>query len=145
MPKVKIVEINSEEDLEQVIKEIARRKECKKDVERGEDDANARYDRFINIVFDLCECVLEDGKFTRDCEALKEHLHEAPLMIKKSFFANFSKMSSEIIEDIMGITAEFAVISKLKRILSDDKREDKKVEDIAQTKKEKKSTSTKKK
>lgn len=113
--KIKVIEVNSIDELKDVIENTKKEEnvEKKKDAERGCEEATARYDRFIDLIIDLAVCTADCGQFTRDSEIFREHMHEAPYHIKRSFYRNFSKMFDEIEKDIMGITAECVVLNDL--------------------------------
>lgn len=113
--KIKVIKVNSLDELKDVTENIENEGnvEKKKDVELGHGEATARYDRFIDLIIDLAVCIADCGEFTRDSEIFREHMHETPIHIKRSFYRNFSKMFDEIEKDIMGITAECVTLNNL--------------------------------
>ena len=131
----KVVKINSPEELEKFLSSL--HKEVKKEEVKGAEVAEANYDKFIDATLDFCVCAVEDGSFTRDVAIFREHLHEAPIGVKRAFYKNFKSVAHEMINDTMELVAEYAF---LKKIVSDEKPRDKKVKDYAQTKKEKKNS-----
>lgn len=138
--EIKVFKVNSLDELKDVIENIEKEEniERKRDAERGCKEATARYDRFIDLIIDLAVCIAESGQFTRDSEIFREHMHEAPFHIKRSFYLNFSKMFDEIEKDIMGITAECVAINDLiKKMGSNDKEHNEKGKDNYQPKSKK--------
>lgn len=122
--KIKVIKVNSIDELKDVIENIEKEESVeKKDAERGCEEATERYDRFIDLIIDLAVCIAECGKFTRDSEIFREHMHEEPIHIKRSFYRNFSKMFDEIEKDIMGITAECVVLNDLLKKMGSNEKE----------------------
>ena len=132
--EIKVVKIGSLEEFKEFMKSLENEMddgdcECaSKDAERGVDEATARYDRFIDLLLDLIECAVDCGNFKRDCELFREHMHEAPIHVKRAFFRNFEKELEEPIRDIMELTAEYAWLKSYteKKKSSDVKNKDKK-------------------
>ncbi len=152
--EIKVIKASSLEEAMKAVKAIVEEEEndenecCeeKKDFARGMDVAEARYDKFIDLVLDLVDCVLESGEFTRDCALFRKHMHEAPIHVKRSFFKCFSSMSKEMISDIMELVGEHAwLFSHCKEKSSNVKGKDMKDKESNQTKKEKKNSNLEKK
>jgi hypothetical protein len=146
--EIKVFKVNSIDELKDVIENIEKEEsiEKKKDAERGCEEATARYDRFIDLIIDLAVCTADCGQFTRDSEIFREHMHEAPIHIKRSFYRNFSKMFDEIEKDIMGLTAELVALNIfLKKMGSDDKEHHEKGKDKSHPKSKKENSNLEKK
>lgn len=135
--EIKIVKINSPEEFFEFLESLGKEEcsECKRDLEKGKAEAEARYDKFIDLTLDLVKCCAEDGNFNRDCELYRAHLHEAPFNAKRAFYRNFASMVKEAIDDILELVAEHAWMYSNKKS-SNDKEQPKKSKDT-QTKKEK--------
>ena len=123
--EIKVFKVNSIDELEDVIKNI--KESSEKDIKIACEEENERYDLFIDLIIDLSLCVSNSKQFAIDSEVFRKYLHEAPLHIKSSFYKNFSIMFDEIEKDIMGLTAECAILKNIsKKSSSNDKEQNEK-------------------
>lgn len=123
--EIKVFKVNSIDELEDVLKDI--KESSEEDIKIACEEDNERYDLFIDLIIDLSLCVSDSKQFAIDSEVFRKYLHEAPLHIKSSFYKNFSIMFDEIEKDIMGLTAECAVLRNIsKKSSSNDKEQNEK-------------------
>ena len=123
--EIKVFKVNSIDELEDVLKNI--KESSEKDIKIACEEDNERYDLFIDLIIDLSLCVADSKQFAIDSEVFRKYLHEAPLHIKSSFYKNFSIMFDEIEKDIMGLTAECAILkNSSKKSSSNDKEQNEK-------------------
>ena len=123
--EIKVFKVNSIDELEDVLKDI--KESSEEDNKIACEEENERYDLFIDLIIDLSLCVSDSKQFAIDSEVFRKYLHEAPLHIKSSFYKNFSIMFDEIEKDIMGLTAECAVLRNIsKKSSSNDKEQNEK-------------------
>ena len=106
--EIKVFKVNSIDELEDVLKNI--KESSEEDIKTSCEKEKERYDLFIDSIIDLSLCVSDSKQFAIDSEVFRKYLHEAPLHIKSSFYKNFSIMFDEIEKDIMGLTAECAIL-----------------------------------
>lgn len=142
--EIKVIHANSIEEAVEALKTI-HKQEASKEAERGSKEANAYFDKFIDLSLDLVEHIVDCGSFTRDCEVFRKHIHDAPILIKRSFYKNFSAILQEFVSDIMGIVGEYAIFHTAEKKCSDDKGKETKGKEKSQPKVEKKNSSSKKK
>lgn len=123
--EIKVFKVNSIDELDDVLKNI--KESSEKDIKIACEEDNERYDLFIDLIIDLSLCVSDSKQFAIDSEVFRKYLHEAPLHIKSSFYKNFSIMFDEIEKDIMGLTAECAILKNIsKKSSSNDKEQNEK-------------------
>lgn len=123
--EIKVFKVNSIDELEDVLKNI--KESSEEDIKIACEEDNKRYDLFIDLIIDLSLCVSDSKQFAIDSEVFRKYLHEAPLHIKSSFYKNFSIMFDEIEKDIMGLTAECAILKNIsKKSSSNDKEQNEK-------------------
>ena len=123
--EIKVFKVNSIDELDDVLKSI--KESSEKDIKIACEEDNERYDLFIDLIIDLSLCVSDSKQFAIDSEVFRKYLHEAPLHIKSSFYKNFSIMFDEIEKDIMGLTAECAILkNSSKKSSSNDKEQNEK-------------------
>ena len=123
--EIKVFKVNSIDELEDVLKNI--KESSEEDIKTSCEKEKERYDLFIDLIIDLSLCVSDSKQFAIDSEVFRKYLHEAPLHIKSSFYKNFSIMFDEIEKDIMGLTAECAILkNSSKKSSSNDKEQNEK-------------------